>query len=104
MALLGNPFVGNVSKQMTTDELIQALRVDIAGELEAIIVYEAHIMATSDARAKKVLQHIADEEKQHVGELQQLLCILCPNEGEQTDKGRQAIISQQQQNFQGQMQ
>lgn len=104
MALLGDPFVGNVSKQMTTDELIQALRVDIAGELEAIIVYEAHIMASSDERAKKVLQHIADEEKQHVGELQQLLCILCPNEGEQTDKGRQAIISQQQQNFQGQMQ
>jgi rubrerythrin len=104
VALLGNPFVGNASKQMTTDELIQALRVDIAGELEAIIVYEAHIMATDDERAKKVLRHIADEEKQHVGELQQLLTILCPNEGEQTDKGRQAIISQQQQNFQGQMQ
>lgn len=104
MALLGDPFVGNVSKQMSTDELIQALRVDIAGELEAIIVYESHIMATSDERARKVLQHIADEEKQHIGELQQLLCILCPNEGVQTDKGRQAVISQQQQNFQYQMQ
>jgi len=104
VALLGDPFVANVSKQMTPDELIQALRVDIAGELEAIIVYESHVMATSDERAKKVLRHIADEEKQHVGELQQLLCILCPNDGEQTDKGRQAVISQQQQNFQYQMQ
>ena len=53
MALLGNPFVGNASKQMTTDELIQALRVDIAGELEAIIVYEAHIMATDDERLRR---------------------------------------------------
>jgi len=104
MAILGEPFVGNVSKQMSPDELIQALRVDIAGELEAIIVYEAHIMATTDERVKKVLRHIADEEKQHVGELQQLLCLLCPNEGEQTEKGRQAIIQQQQQNFQGQIQ
>jgi len=104
MAILGEPFVGNVQKQMTLDEVIQALRVDIAGELEAIIVYEAHIMATADERVKKVLRHIADEEKQHVGELQQLLCLLCPNEGTQTEKGRQAIIQQQQQNFQGQMQ
>jgi len=78
MAILGEPFVGNVQKQMTLDEVIQALRVDIAGELEAIIVYEAHIMAITDERVKKVLRHIADEEKQHVGELQQLLCPSAP--------------------------
>jgi Uncharacterized conserved protein len=104
MALLGNPFVANVTKQMTGDELIQALRVDIAGELEAIIGYEAHIMATNDERAKKVLGHIADEEKQHVGELQQLLGILSPKDAEHTEKGKQAIIQQQQQNFQAPMQ
>ena len=104
MALLGNPFVANVTKQMTNDELIQALRVDLAGELEAIIGYEAHAMSTDDERAKKILFHIADEERQHVGELQQLLYILCPKEAEHTEKGRQAIIQQQQQNFQGQMQ
>ncbi|HEX9061504.1 MAG TPA: demethoxyubiquinone hydroxylase family protein, partial [Clostridia bacterium] len=72
MALLGNPFVANVPRQLSNEELIQALRVDIAGELEAIIGYEAHAMATNDERVKKVLIHIADEERQHVGELQQL--------------------------------
>jgi rubrerythrin len=103
MALLGNPFVANVQKQMSADELVQAIRVDIAGEIEAIIGYEAHAMSTADERVKKVLNHIADEERQHVGELQQLLFILCPKEQENTEKGRQEILQQQQQNFQPQM-
>jgi uncharacterized protein len=100
MALLGNPFVANVPRQMSGEELAQALRVDIAGELEAIIGYEAHAMSTNDERVKKVLLHIADEERQHVGELQQMLYILCPKEEEQAKKGIQAIQQQQQQNFQ----
>ncbi|MGI5985086.1 MAG: rubrerythrin family protein [Clostridiales bacterium] len=104
MALLGNPFIANVPKQMSSEELVQAIRVDIAGELEAIIGYEAHAMATNDERVKKILYHIADEERQHVGELQQLLYILCPKEAEHTEKGKQEVIQQQQQNFQGQMQ
>lgn len=104
MASLGNPFVANVPKQLSADELAQAIRVDIAGELEAIIGYEAHAMATSDERAKKVLYHIADEERQHVGELQQLLYILSPKEAEHIEKGKQAIINQQAQNFQQPMQ
>ena len=104
MALLGDPFVANVSKQMSADELMQAIRVDIAGELEAIIGYEAHAMSTNDERVKKVLHHIADEERQHVGELQQVLFMLSPKDAENTEKGKQAVIQQQQQNFQYQMQ
>lgn len=60
MALLGNPFVANCPRQMSNEELAQAIRVDIAGELEAIIGYEAHVMATADERVKNVLGHIAD--------------------------------------------
>jgi len=48
MALLGNPFIANVPKQLSNDELAQALRVDIAGEYEAIVGYEAHAMATNN--------------------------------------------------------
>lgn len=100
MALLGNPFVANVPRKMTAEELVQALRVDIAGELEAIIGYEAHAMATDDERAKKVFYSIADEEKRHVGELQELLYILSPKEAENTEKGRKKIQDQQASNFQ----
>ncbi len=104
MALLGNPFIANIPRQLSNEELAQALRVDIAGEIEAIIGYEAHATATNDERVKKVLYHIADEERKHVGELQQLLYMLCPKEAEYTEKGKQTIIEQQSQNFQAPLQ
>lgn len=100
LAILSNPFVANIPRQMSNDELAQALRVDIAGELEAIIGYEAHALATNDERIKKVLYHIADEERQHVGELQQLLYMISPKEAQFIEKGKQAIQQQQTQNFQ----
>ena len=100
MALLGNPFVANADKQLSNDELAQAIRVDIAGEYEAIVGYEAHAMATADVRVKKVLQHIANEERTHVGELEQLLYMLSPEEAQSIEQGRQAIQQQQSQNFQ----
>lgn len=104
MVMLGDPFVANVPRQLSAAELVQALRVDLAGELEAIIGYEAHAMATSDERVKKVLYHIADEERQHVGELQQLIYLLNPNEQQFNEKGKQEIIQQQAQGFQIPMQ
>jgi len=104
IALLGDPFVANVPRQLSKDELMQALRVDIAGELEAIIGYEAHAMSTDDVRVKKVLMHIADEERQHVGELQQLLFMLSPNEQQMVEQGKQAVQQQQNQNFSQPMQ
>lgn len=100
MALLGDPFVANVPKRMTNDELAQALRVDMAGELEAIVGYEAHAMSATDERVKKVLYHIADEERQHMGELQQILYLISPKDEGQMQKGIQAIQQQKQQNFQ----
>jgi rubrerythrin len=104
MALLGDPFIANMPRQLSPAELAQAIRVDIAGELEAIIGYEAHAMATSDERAKKVLFHIANEERRHVGELQQLLYVINPGEAEYIQQGTQAIQQQQAQNFQSPMQ
>ena len=104
MALLGNPFVGNIPKKLSAEETVQALRIDLIGEIEAIVSYDAHALSTDDQRIKKVLTHIADEERQHVGELQQLLSILSSKDAELTDKGKQAVMQQQSQNFQIPMQ
>ncbi|MEY8355163.1 demethoxyubiquinone hydroxylase family protein [Lachnospiraceae bacterium 54-53] len=82
MPAFGNPFQGNVERKMTKEELIQAIRLDIAGELEAIYIYDAHVQATDDEIAKKVISDIRDEEKAHVGELMTLLRILDPKEAE----------------------
>lgn len=80
MPAFANPFQGNVERKMTKEELIQAIRLDIASELEAIYVYDAHVEATDDVRAKKVISAIRDEEKVHVGELMTLLMVLDPKE------------------------
>lgn len=80
MPAFANPFQGNVDRKLTKEELVQALRLDIAGELEAIYLYDAHVQATDNAAAKKVLADIRDEEKAHVGELMMLLRTLDPQE------------------------
>ncbi|MEW6724116.1 MAG: hypothetical protein AB1331_04215 [Bacillota bacterium] len=45
---IGDPFVANIPRKMTTEELLNALRVDIHGGLEAIVVYDAHILGPQE--------------------------------------------------------
>jgi len=82
MPAFANPFQANVERQMTKKELIEAVRLDIAGELEAIYLYDAHVQATDSEIARKVLSDIRDEEKAHIGELMTLLRTLDPHEAE----------------------
>ena len=79
MPSFANPFAGNVDRKISKPELIQALRIDIAGELEAIFLYESHALATDDPLVKKVLMDIRDEEKEHCGELYKLMRYLDPD-------------------------
>ena len=41
----GDPFAANVERKMTKGELIQAIRADISGELDAIYGYDAHYLS-----------------------------------------------------------
>lgn len=78
MANFTTPFAGNVDRKISNGELAQAIRIDIAAELEAIFLYDAHIHATDDLFAKEVLRDIRDEEKVHVGQLLRLVDYLEP--------------------------
>jgi len=83
-----NPFSGMIpERKMTTEELVRAVRLDIAGELEAIHGYMAHAGATENPLAKAVLVDIANEERVHVGELVRLLSILTGDEDDFLKKG-----------------
>ena len=53
MPSFGDPFAANVERKMTKKELAQAIRLDLAGELEAIYLYDAHAQATDDPVAKR---------------------------------------------------
>ena len=91
MPSFANPFQGNVPRKMSREELIQAVRLDIAGELEAIFLYDAHVQATDIELAKTVIGDIRDEEKAHVGELLTLLYALDPKEAEHFASGQAEV-------------
>ena len=50
-------------------KILTNLREDLVGELEAINQYQNHIDETDDEKIRKVLDHIRDDEKEHVAEL-----------------------------------
>jgi len=72
---------------LTDRELTRALRDAIIAEEEAIKQYETVVDSTDNDNVKIVLQHIADEERVHVGELQALLKRLLSDEQEKLDEG-----------------
>lgn len=75
------PFSGNVpGRMMTHEELIRAIRLNVAAEEEATFLYMAHAEATDNPLAKAVLMDIANEERVHVGEFIRLIQILTGDE------------------------
>jgi rubrerythrin len=86
-----DPFVGMESRKLSDHELAQALRLDMAAELDAINLYTRHVASTNNPVAKAVIQHIIDEEKEHLAEFHQLLLTLDGVQSEKTMAGRDEI-------------
>lgn len=82
-----------VKKLDTLDdrELTRAIRDAIMAELGAIKQYEVVVDSTSNEKVKKVLQEISDEERVHVGELQELLKVLLKDEQKLLDDGKKEV-------------
>jgi rubrerythrin len=88
-----NPFSGMVpDRTMSREELIRAIRLDIAAEEEAAYLYNSQADATDDPKAAEILRDIANEEIVHVGEFQKLLVQLSPEEEELMNKGAGEVI------------
>ena len=86
-----NPFPGMVLRKLSKDELIRAIRLDLAAEEEAVHLYTAQAEAAEDPLAKSVLLDIADEERVHAGEFLELLRRLAPEEERLLAEGRQEV-------------
>jgi uncharacterized protein len=87
-----NPFSGNVpGRKLTREELIRAIRLNIAAEHEAIFVYMAHADATDHPLAKEVLTDVANEEREHLGEFEYLLQVLTGDEETYKETGRREV-------------
>jgi uncharacterized protein len=90
-----NPFSGKVpERKLTKEELIRAIRLNIAAEHEAIHLYMAHAEATDHPLAKEVLIDVANEEREHVGEFMQLLEILTGDEADWVATGRAEVLEE----------
>jgi len=87
-----NPFSGKVpDRKLTHEELVRAIRLNIAAEYEAIHLYMAHAEATDHLLAKKVLIDVANEEREHIGEFMRLLQILTGDEETWLAVGREEV-------------
>jgi rubrerythrin len=87
-----NPFSGTLpARKLTHEELVRAIRLNIAAEHEAIHLYMAHAEATDHPLAKEVLVDIANEERVHIGEFERLLEILTGDEDKWVAEGREEV-------------
>jgi len=65
-------------EQLAILDDLEMLREDLIGELQAINQYEDHILNLENEGAVTTLEHIIEEEKEHVAELLKLIQNLDP--------------------------
>ena len=84
---MGYPF--DAEENTTEDDInldLQMIREDLMSELQAINQYQDHIETLMDEDAMRVLEHIRDDEKEHVAELFKLIQRLDPVQAEKFKK------------------
>ena len=69
----------------------EILRIGIIAELDAISLYEQLAAMSKNEKIKKVLMDIAKEEKEHVGEFQELLLRLDKEQAEELESGKKEV-------------
>jgi rubrerythrin len=89
--LAKNPIEIPSGKKLSREELIQAVRLSIIAELDAINLYIQLSSATDDPLARKVFEDIAREEKTHVGEFLTLLEKLDLEQVKELEKGKKEV-------------
>ena len=60
-------------ERMAVEDDLEMLREDLTGELQAINQYQEHILSLENEEAVSTLEHIIEEEKEHVAELLALI-------------------------------
>ncbi|MEA3442041.1 MAG: demethoxyubiquinone hydroxylase family protein [Chloroflexota bacterium] len=79
----------NEEEQMGIEDDLEMLREDLIGELQAINQYQEHIESLENEEAVAILEHILEEEKEHVAELLALIQKIDPV---QAEKFKQHIL------------
>ena len=80
-----------VGRKLSKEEIIEALRLAIIAELDAINMYLQLARAIDMENVRKVFEEVAREEKTHVGEFQALLLKLDEEQVEELEKGKREV-------------
>jgi rubrerythrin len=92
MPNFANPFSGTLpARKLSLDELVRAIRLDVAAEEEATHLYTAQADNTENELARKVLLDIANEERVHIGEFQRLIQLLTGDEDQWLAHGAKEV-------------
>lgn len=79
--------VKHSDRKLTHNELVRAVRINIAAEYEAVQMYAQLAESIDNEIAKAVLEDVAREEIVHAGEFLRLLRELEPDEQEMYEEG-----------------
>ena len=79
---MSHSFEENYEEQLAIQDDLDMLREDLIGELQAINQYQEHILDLENEEAVNTLEHIVEEEKEHVAELLRLIQKLDPAQAE----------------------
>ena len=79
---MSQSFEENYEEQLAIQDDLDMLREDLIAELQAINQYQEHILDLENEEAVNTLEHIVEEEKEHVAELLRLIQNLDPSQAE----------------------
>ena len=77
---MSHSFEESYEEQLTIQDDLDMLREDLIGELQAINQYQEHVLDLENEEAVNTLEHIVEEEKEHVAELLRLIQNLDPDQ------------------------
>jgi len=79
---MSHSFEESYEEQLAIQDDLDMLREDLIGELQAINQYQEHVLDLENEEAVNTLEHIIEEEKEHVAELLRLIQNLDPVQAE----------------------
>ena len=79
---MSHSFEEDYEEQLAIQDDLGMLREDLISELQAINQYQEHILELDNEEAVNTLEHIIEEEKEHVAELLRLIQNLDPAQAE----------------------
>ena len=83
---MSHSFEESYEEQLVIQDDLDMLREDLISELQAINQYQEHILDLENEEAVNTLEHIVEEEKEHVAELLRLIQNLDPAQAEKFER------------------